>query len=210
MRITPQLFPDIITAVILTIDAHADELTELDQIIGDGDHVINLQRGLQALQTLATEISSLDWSTAWQKIAMSLMSSVGGASGSLYATLFLSLAKNAGNQSPDTTEFAELFKQAIDAVKQRGKSDLGDKTMLDVLIPVAKTLSDNNQHHSFIDLLNQINLTATEGAEATRNMQASKGRSSFLGERSIGHIDAGAKSAQLMITAITSVLATNA
>jgi dihydroxyacetone kinase-like protein len=207
MPITPAIFPDLINAIETVIKQNADAVTELDQAIGDGDHVFNLQRGLQALQTASTEISQLDWPAAWQKIGMVLMASVGGASGSLYATLFISLSKNSLNKNLDCQTFAESFALAIDAVKQRGKSDVGEKTMLDVLVPVAESLNSAAQANQDLAMtLNRICQVAEAGVENTRNLLATKGRASFLGERSLGHIDAGAKTAQLMIAAIVSVL----
>jgi dihydroxyacetone kinase-like protein len=138
---------------------------------------------------------------------MVLMASVGGASGSLYATLFISLSKNSLNKNLDCQTFAESFALAIDAVKQRGKSDVGEKTMLDVLVPVAESLNSAAQANQDLAMtLNRICQVAEAGVENTRNLLATKGRASFLGERSLGHIDAGAKTAQLMIAAIVSVL----
>ncbi|MGZ4958726.1 MAG: dihydroxyacetone kinase subunit DhaL [Methylomonas sp.] len=207
MSLTPALFPELINAIADSISANADAVTQLDQAIGDGDHVFNLQRGLLALQAVAPEIGSMDWAAAWQKIGMTLMSSVGGASGSLYATLFISLNKNGRDKTIDARNFAEIFALAVDAVKQRGKADAGEKTMLDVLIPVADALKqDALAGKSLPEVLDHICAAAETGAEATRDMLATKGRASFLGERSIGHIDAGAKTAQLMIEAIAGVL----
>lgn len=207
MSLTPALFPELINAVAETIASHADAVTELDQAIGDGDHVFNLQRGLQALQAGSAEIAALDWPAAWQKIGMILMSAVGGASGSLYATLFISLNKNGHDKSIDLQNFASVFALAIDAVKQRGKADVGEKTMLDVLVPVAEALKQEAAAGKpLAEALDHVCTVAETGVEATRNMLATKGRASFLGERSIGHIDAGAKTAQLMIEAIAGVL----
>jgi len=207
MSLTPSLFPELIQALIDNIDAHAEEVTELDQAIGDGDHVFNLQRGLQALREHAGEIATLDWVAAWQKIGMTVMAAVGGASGSLYATLFIALAKNAKDKLIDLAGFSDAFLRAVEAVKQRGKSDVGEKTMLDVLVPVAKKLREHAAAGKpLAEILDSLSLVAAEGVEATRDMLASKGRASFLGERSKGHIDAGAKTAQLMIAAIAEVL----
>jgi len=207
MSITPTLFPQLIDAIIESIDAHADEVTELDQIIGDGDHVFNLQRGLQALKAIAPEIAQLDWPGAWQKVGMTLMSAVGGASGSLYATLFISLNKNGRDKAQDLTNFAEALSLAVEAVKQRGKSDVGEKTLLDVWVPVAAVVkADADEQKTLAAILDHVDEAARIGVESTRDMLATKGRASFLGERSKGHIDAGAKTAQLMISAIVAVL----
>jgi dihydroxyacetone kinase-like protein len=207
MTITPKIFPTLIASIEHTLDSQAESITLLDQAIGDGDHLHNLQRGLQVLQANSTAISLLSWPEAWQKIGMLLMSAVGGASGSLYATLFLSLHKHCHEQCVDLAYFSQLFSLAIAAVKQRGKADVGEKTMLDVLIPVANSLQQGAETDEDLTLvLDSICQVAATGAEATRNMLATKGRASFLGERSRGHIDAGAKTAELMITAIATVL----
>jgi phosphoenolpyruvate---glycerone phosphotransferase subunit DhaL len=200
------LLPELILAVAKTIENNAEELTSLDQAIGDGDHVTNLQRGIQALAAQSEALSQLDWQAALQKIGMTVMASIGGASGSLYGTLFLAMSKNLQGQPLTLTTFADVFSKGVEAVEQRGKADKGEKTMLDVLIPVADRLSQNAITP---DVFEQIKLTAITGAEATRDMVATKGRASFLGERSRGHIDAGAKSSQLMICAIVDVLSAN-
>ncbi|MDD4915380.1 MAG: dihydroxyacetone kinase subunit DhaL [Methylococcales bacterium] len=207
MPLSPALFPQIIDSIADAIASHAEAITELDQAIGDGDHVFNLQRGIQALQDGGAEIAVLDWPAAWQKIGMILMSSVGGASGSLYATLFISLSKNSHDKPLDLRNFACALALAVDAVKLRGKADAGEKTMLDVLIPVANALTEAAETDATLtEIVDRLCRVAEAGVEATRNMLATKGRASFLGERSIGHIDAGAKTAQLMIAAIAGVL----
>ena len=205
--ITPHLLPQIITAIAAVIENNAEEVTLLDQAIGDGDHVINLQRGLQALVLQQDELSQLDWPKAWQKIGMTLMSSVGGASGSLYATLFMALSKTHVELDFRLQSITNAFSAAVDAVKKRGKSDAGEKTLLDVYIPVANYLkSVTNVEIDLATLLNEVSAVAIRGMESTRDMLATKGRASFLEERSLGHIDAGAKTAQLMICTIVDIL----
>ena len=150
MTLTPAILPNLIETIAEVIEKNAEEVTALDQAIGDGDHVTNLQRGIQALMAQRDELSQLDWVTAWQKIGMTLMSSIGGASGSLYGTLFIALSKAARGQSLDLQNFAEVFTKGVDAVKQRGKADAGEKTMLDVYIPVAdylQTAAANSASH---------------------------------------------------------------
>ena len=207
MILTPALLPKLIAAISETLANHADEVTELDQAIGDGDHLINLQRGIKALTEKEHELIALDWPNAWQKIGMILMSAVGGASGSLYATLFMALSKAAKDQPLSVQNFADSFNLAVEAVKHRGKAEAGEKTLLDVYIPVAQYL--NTAAASSITLPEIIKTAvaiAITGMEATRDMIATKGRASFLEQRSIGHIDAGAKTAELMISAIVGVL----
>ncbi|MCX7066946.1 MAG: dihydroxyacetone kinase subunit DhaL [Methylococcales bacterium] len=206
MSLTPALLPRLIEAVANTIETNAEEITALDQAIGDGDHVINLQRGLNALMAQREELSQLDWASAWQKMGMTIMSIIGGASGSLFGTLFVTMSKAARNQTINQQTFAAIFKAGVDAVKQRGKADTGEKTMLDVLIPVADYLQ-TAVDVSLPELLENVPQVAITGMESTRDMLATKGRASYLEERSLGHIDAGARTSQLMICAIVAVLA---
>jgi dihydroxyacetone kinase-like protein len=208
MILTPALLPSLIEAIADVIEKNAEEVTALDQAIGDGDHVINLQRGINALLAQRDELSQMDWVVAWQKIGMTLMSSIGGASGSLYGTLFIALSKAAREQTLDQQSFAEFFSKGVDAVKQRGKAEAGEKTMLDVYIPVAEYLRTAAANSVALpEVLATVSQVAIAGMESTRDMLATKGRASFLEERSRGHIDAGAKTGQLKICAIADVLA---
>jgi dihydroxyacetone kinase-like protein len=208
MQLVTTLLPSLIQAIDHAIETNAEEVTALDQAIGDGDHVTNLQRGIKALTAQADELARLDWVMAWQKIGMTLMMSVGGASGSLYGTLFVAMSKAARDRPLDLQSFADIFRSGVEAVKQRGKADAGEKTMLDVLIPVAASLrQDAAESIAIAEVLKNVSRAAVAGVESTRDMLATKGRASFLGERSLGHIDAGAKTSQLMICAIVDVLA---
>ncbi|MGR9000096.1 MAG: dihydroxyacetone kinase subunit DhaL [Gammaproteobacteria bacterium] len=207
MKLIPALLPSLIEAIDDSIEKNAEEVTALDQAIGDGDHVINLQRGINALMAQREELSQLDWVAAFQKIGMTLMSTVGGASGSLYGTLFITLSKAAREQTLNLQGFADIFTQGVDAVKRRGKADAGEKTLLDVLIPVADYLrAAAADSLALPEVLDNIAQVAQTGMESTRDMMATKGRASFLQERTLGHIDAGAKTSQLMICAIVGVL----
>ena len=135
------------------------------------------------------------------------MTAVGGASGSLYGTLFMALSKAAHEQPLTLQSFADVFTQGVEAVKQRGKAVAGEKTMLDVYIPVAEYLQTAAANSvTLADVLTNVSHVAIAGMESTRDMLATKGRASFLQERSLGHIDAGAKTGQLMICAINEVL----
>ena len=207
MKLTPALLPSLIEAIADVIEKNAEEVTTLDQAIGDGDHVINLLRGINALMAQRDELSQMDWVVAWQKIGMTLMSSIGGASGSLYGTLFIALSKAAREQPLDQQSFAVIFSKGVDAVKQRGKAEAGEKTMLDVYIPVAEYLRTAAANSVAVpEVLATVSQVAIEGMVSTRDMLATKGRASFLEERSRGHIDAGAKTGQLMICAIVDIL----
>lgn len=208
MQFTTDLLPDLIESIINTLEQNAEEVTALDQLLGDGDHVINLQRGLHALKPHYLDYPQLNWSQAWQKIGMTLLSTMGGASGSLFGTLFITMSQVTKETIMlDQKSFAEAYIQAIDAVKKRGQSDAGEKTMLDVLLPVAKTLKENNTSPAPLSILfKKISSTANNGVESTRNMIATKGRASYLQEKSLGHIDAGARTSQLIICQITKEL----
>ncbi|MGJ0484198.1 MAG: dihydroxyacetone kinase subunit DhaL [Methylomicrobium sp.] len=211
MNISPEILPRLIQAVAETIEKNSAEVTQLDQAIGDGDHVVNLQRGIHVLQAQSGEIAQLDWVGALQKIGMTLMSTVGGASGSLYGTLFVTMSKSLRDKTVDQQSFADAFVQGVESVKLRGRADAGEKTMLDVLIPAAQSLQKSAAASEDLkESLAEIVKAAEAGVEATRNMLATKGRASFLGERTLGHIDAGAKTAQLMISAIAEALASSA
>ncbi len=190
----------LIEAIATTVIEHAEELTQLDQEIGDGDHGLNMRRGFEAILAEREVLAAKPLPEALKAIGTMLVMKVGGASGPLYGTLFLALAKELP-PAPSAAEAARAFAAAIAAVKQRGKSDVGQKTMLDVLAPVGDELAAAGT-----DLAGRIKLRAATAAEATVPMKAIRGRASFLGERSIGHMDPGARSSALMITAICNVL----
>ncbi len=207
MSTTADYLPQFLTKIQNTIHCHKDEVAELDAAIGDGDHVVNLQRGIEALIAIESELTAMEWSAALMKIGMTLMSTMGGASGSLFGTLFMSMGKAAKGKDMDFATFAKIFQQGVEAVKQRGKADLGEKTMLDTLIPVANSLvTDARNGKDIKTALKNAQQAAIKGMESTRNMLATKGRASFIGERAIGHIDAGARTSQLIICAISDVL----
>lgn len=207
MQNTPEILSALIQAVVEIIDKNSEEVMRLDQEIGDGDHVTNLQRGLDALMAQSEDIAKQPWPAAWKKIGMTLLTTMGGASGSLFGTLFIAMSKAQGDREMNLSVFADVFDQGVEAVKKRGKSDVGEKTMLDVLVPVALQLKQVAEESVRLsDALQQASETAIAGVESTKDMLATKGRASFLEERSLGHIDAGAKSSQLMICAIAEAL----
>lgn len=183
------------------------EIESLDRAIGDGDHFINLKRGCIAVQSINNELLPLNNSQIFQKIGMKILSTVGGASGPLFATFFLEISQTIKDSSDELHNFCEGFVLAVNAIKQRGKSDIGQKTMLDVLIPVAETFKTNMEDN--VDrqkLLDAIDVEAHKGVLKTKDLFPAKGRAAGLGERAVGHIDPGAKSCQLMINAVCRVL----
>lgn len=207
MSIELSILPTLIEVIKTEINTNADEVAALDQAIGDGDHVANLQRGLNALDAITKELVQMDWPSALMKIGMTLMSTMGGASGSLFGTLFVSMSKASKEQGVSSETIAAVFTQGVEAVKQRGKAEIGEKTMLDTLIPVAKALTQAHQQGlSIDDTVHDVQQAAIKGMESTKDMLATKGRASFLGERARGHIDAGARTSQLMICAIADSL----
>ena len=188
----------LIVGVAESVIAHSEELTALDQAIGDGDHGLNMKRGFEAVLAEVDKTAVLPPADALKAAGMALVMKVGGASGPLYGTLFMTLGK-AWPVTVDRAGLADAFDAAIDAVKARGKSEPGMKTMLDVLVPLAAELRAGSD-------LAKLRATADAAAAATVPMKAIRGRASFLGERSVGHMDPGARSSSLILHAIADVL----
>ena len=198
-----ELMKRLIDAVAEQVLSHTDELTDLDQAIGDGDHGLNMKRGFSEVQARRDEICAKPLADALKAVGTTLVMKVGGASGPLYGTLFLGLGKGlAGVSSPNLSQVESAFGQAIEAVMKRGKSQPGQKTMLDVLVPVHRALADGAG-------LAAVKQRARDAARATIPMLAIKGRASFLGERSIGHMDPGARSSELLICTVIDTIEEN-
>ncbi|PKO92241.1 MAG: dihydroxyacetone kinase subunit L [Betaproteobacteria bacterium HGW-Betaproteobacteria-1] len=198
-----------VDAISIAIHAHESEIESLDRAIGDGDHFINIKRGVTTIAAMREELSALPADVALQRIGMKLLSTIGGASGPLFASFFIAMSKTLKTQQEESlATIAAAFADGVESIKQRGKSDLGEKTMLDVLIPVAQTFRQQVEAGADMPaLLTAIKASAEQGMLSTRDMLATKGRAAFLGERAIGHIDAGAKSSQVMISAVCDLLA---
>jgi dihydroxyacetone kinase-like protein len=184
----------LVKRVAESIVAHADELSALDAAIGDGDHGHNMKRGFEAVLEDIETLAAMPWPDLLRAVGMKLLAKVGGASGPLYGTLFMTLGKQMP-AAPLRSDIAVALQVAIEAVKVRGKSDVGQKTMLDVLVPACGALAGGEP-------LAAVAEAARLAAQATVPMRAIRGRASFLGERSIGHMDPGACSASLMIAAV--------
>ena len=185
-----------------SIDQHKDEIERLDQEIGDGDHIFNIQRGIKESLNLKDELSEQSPSEVLKKIGMKIMTTVGGSSGALFATLLIGMAKRYNDEFSDQKNVAEMFTEGVEAMKKRGKANLGEKTMLDVLIPVSQELQKLSNEKDIKNIAEKIKQAAEKGMLATKDLIATKGRASFLGERAKGHIDPGARSSQLAIEAI--------
>lgn len=185
----------LIRGVCERIIAATEELTDLDRAIGDGDHGINMKRGFEAVAAKLEELAGKPLPGALAEAGMVLVMKVGGASGPLYGTLLMTLGKTLP-ESPTPDDLTLGLQAAVEAVQRRGKSEAGQKTMLDVWVPVCALLAAGERD------LDEIRRRTTEAAEATVPMLAIRGRASFLGERSVGHMDPGARSSQLIIEAV--------
>ncbi|MSS78392.1 dihydroxyacetone kinase subunit L [Anaerococcus sp. WCA-380-WT-2B] len=175
-----------------TIIENKEYLTELDRQIGDADHGYNMAKGFTAVKIILED----DFKSVKElinKIAMTLISNVGGASGPLYGSFFMKFAQGLDDSDNiNKKQFADAFSKGLDGVIMRGKAQINDKTMVDVLEPVSKALYEDKPYSEIVKL-------AKEKMEDTKEMKARKGRASYLGDRSIGHIDPGACSSYLMI-----------
>lgn len=176
-------------------------LTELDQAIGDGDHGINMARGFKELSQKLETAEYADLGSLFKDAGMVLLSKIGGASGPLYGTVFLKAAGPLKEKtSISTEELAVALAESLEGLKLRGKASLGDKTMLDVWIPAVEFL----QKEVNIDWDRFIQLTQ-ENMEGTKQLEAKKGRASYLGPRSVGHIDPGAASSEFLFIELSKV-----
>ncbi|WP_156019799.1 dihydroxyacetone kinase subunit DhaL [Streptococcus ruminantium] len=174
------------------IQANRDYLSELDSPIGDGDHGGNMARGMAAVMQ---ELSVKEYETAdqvFKVVAMQLLSKVGGASGPLYGSAFMGITKACQTGA----SLADILQAGLEMIQKRGKAELGEKTMVDIWIPVISALQAENLSLNVIQ----------EAVEGTRNIIATKGRASYVGERSIGHIDPGSFSSGLLFEAMLEVV----
>ncbi|MDO5677038.1 MAG: dihydroxyacetone kinase subunit DhaL [Propionibacteriaceae bacterium] len=188
------------------VDENKAYLTELDSAIGDADHGANMARGTAAVVTTLDQAQSID--ALLKKAGMTLVSTVGGTSGPLYGTLLMKMGMATGQRialHPD--EFGKAFRAGVEGVIARGKTELGDKTMIDALVPSIDAfdaaLADGAGLHDAVDSAQQ---SAAAGRDATIPMVARKGRASYLGERSAGHLDPGATSATYLWDALADLL----
>jgi phosphoenolpyruvate---glycerone phosphotransferase subunit DhaL len=190
-----------IRAFAAAVAEQKDELTRLDQAIGDADHGINMHRGMRAAVEKLDGDEPGDVGGIMKAVAMSLISKVGGASGPLYGTFFLQFGTTAGDAMELSPEaWADCFDAAVAGVKARGKAEPGDKTMLDALLPAGEALrAALGEGAGLGAALARAAAAADEGVAATIPLVARKGRASYLGERSAGHQDPGATSSALLV-----------
>jgi len=191
------------------VAANKDFLTELDSAIGDADHGINMNRGMTAVVGKLDGLAETDIAATMKTIGMTLVSTVGGASGPLYGTLFLRFGTStAGKKRLELANWAAMIEAGVDGVRARGKAELGDKTMLDALSPARDALMGAAANGSaFGAALVAATAAAQEGMKATIPLVARKGRASYLGERSAGHQDPGATSSWMLMRAAAETLA---
>ena len=191
------------------IGDNAQFLTDLDAAIGDADHGINMNRGMAAVVAALDDAPPPDLAALCKKVGMTLVSSVGGASGPLYGTFFLRMATAVGAvDSVDAAGFAKALRAGVDGVVQRGRAEAGDKTMYDALAPALDALDAALTSGADLSSGLQDALSAAQkGRDATEPMVARKGRASYLGQRSVGHQDPGATSAAMLIAAAATTFA---
>jgi dihydroxyacetone kinase-like protein len=193
-----------IRAFAAEVEANKEYLTQLDAAVGDGDHGINMQRGMAAvLVKVDTPTEGQDIGTLLKTVGMTLVSTVGGAGGPLYGTLFLQMGTAvSGKEELGPDDWAAALEAAITGVQARGKAEPGDKTMIDALIPGRDALKAAlAEGATFPDALRKSADAAEQGMQDTVPLVARKGRASYLGERSAGHQDPGATSSHLLLEA---------
>ena len=176
-------------------------LTQLDSAIGDADHGINMDRGMQAALAKIEQVADGDIGNLMKTVGMTLVSTVGGAGGPLYGTLFLQFGiATAGKAELEPEDWALALEKGVEGVQMRGKAEPGDKTMVDALIPARDAYRAALQEGaSFEEALRRSAAAAEDGMKATIPLVARKGRASYLGERSAGHQDPGATSSYLLV-----------
>ncbi|MBQ7453989.1 MAG: dihydroxyacetone kinase subunit L [Selenomonadaceae bacterium] len=206
--ITSNQVLDIINVIAQRIETEKDFLTQLDNEIGDGDHGINLSRGFKSVQEKLPTFADKDIGAILKGVGMELVSTVGGASGPLYGTAFMKAGNVCkGKMALTDAEFVTAFNAAVGGVQMRGKAVEGEKTMLDALCPAYKALKDGiDNFKSLSDSLEDAVNAAARGVEYTKTIIATKGRASYLKERSLGHQDPGATSSLYMLQAALEVL----
>ena len=208
MMVTNKQILQWLHSVAIAIEQNKDYLTELDAAIGDADHGINMNRGFQKVKDKLVSVADGDIESILKTVSMTLISAVGGASGPLYGTLFLraSMAVK-GKQELSEEDMADLLQSGLDGVVQRGKANLGDKTMVDALAPAVAAFKQAIAAGSTtVEGLKKAVAAAEEGMKNTIPLVAKKGRASYLGERSAGHQDPGATSSYLILQVLLNTI----
>ena len=196
-----------VRAFAAAVADNEETLTRLDSAIGDADHGANMRRGLKAVVAKLDEAAPAGPAALLKQAGMTMVSTVGGASGPLYGTFFLRMAAAVGDAGTlDQAGFAAALRAGVDGVVARGKAEAGDKTMYDALAPAVDALDAALGGEDTSGALQAAADAAAHGRDATTPMQARKGRASYLGERSVGHQDPGATSAALLLQAAADTL----
>ena len=195
--------------LVKIIQDNAAYLSEIDGAIGDGDHGINMNKGFMSAGRQMEEQESIDFAAALDLIGNVLFNEIGGAMGPLYGSFFMDMAKPAeGKTEIDKETFGEMLAAALNAVTMLGEACVGDKTLIDTLTPAEAAYQAAVAHSAgFSEALEVMVKAAHEGQESTRNLVAKVGRASRLGERSRGHLDAGATSCYLILQSIANSIA---
>lgn len=194
----------IILRIAAVMEEQKDFLTELDNVIGDGDHGINMARGFSEVEKKMDSLRDKDIGAILKGVGMTLVSTVGGASGPLYGTAFMKAGMTIGAKNEiGMEEFLAALNAAIEGIKARGRSTVGEKTMLDAMVPAYEAMRAAAETGASVKaVLDSGVAAANAGVEHTKELVATKGRASYLGERSIGHQDPGATSFTDMLEAI--------
>ena len=191
---------DWIRAYAAAISEHRAELVKLDTAIGDGDHGTNMERGMRKAVEKVDSTDGDDIGALLKAVGMALVSSVGGAAGPLYGTLFLQMGTaSAGREELDLAGWTAALESGVKGLQARGKAEPGDKTMVDALVPALEALRGGGDGDGLADALRRSADAAEEGMRATIPLEARRGRASYLGPRSVGHQDPGATSAHLLL-----------
>lgn len=203
---TKEKLLELINDIADKIEENKDYLTDLDSAIADGDHGINMARGFSAVKEKLKTVDDKDCGTILKTVGMTLVSTVGGAAGPLYGTAFMKAGMAVGGKEEISGEdFIKMMEEAINGVKMRGKSEAGEKTMLDAMIPAydafKEELSNGNK-----SAMKKALKASMDGVEYTKTIKATKGRASYIGDRSIGHQDPGATSFTYMMECINNII----
>jgi dihydroxyacetone kinase-like protein len=197
----------IVREMAAVMEEHRAHLTRLDSEIGDGDHGTNMHRGFQAALESLGGLEGDSPADVLKAVSMSLISRVGGSAGPLYGTAFLRASTTlSGKDEPASEDVADALEAALSGVRQRGRAEVGDKTMVDALTPAVEAAREAAKSGSVAEVLRAAADAAAEGARATAPLAARKGRASYLGERAAGHEDPGAASTALLLDAAARVL----
>lgn len=190
------------------MEEEKDYLTELDNAIADGDHGINMAKGFAAVENKLSQLEGQSIGSILKNVGMTVVSAVGGSAGPLFGTVFMKSGMIMGEkQTMDINDFLACLKAAIEGVMTRGRSVRGEKTMLDSMIPSLEAMEKaNSQGLSPKEVLNAGVSAAMDGVEHTKTIPATKGRASYIGERSIGHQDPGATSFAYLLEVVAQTL----